>query len=116
MAEFCKFAGQILYRSTGDEITDFYGRKLYVLQRNEIKEWASGKILYRVDGDDIRDFYGRILYRFDGEKFKDFYGRCLYEYRNGKISPFAQNIEYVVYGSASKMEIIAFFLLFVINS
>ena len=114
MADLCKFGGQILYRTNGSNITDFYGKFLYILDGDYIRNWSSRMIEYKFDGDRIKDFYGKILYSFDGEYFKDFYGRILYTYRNGNISKFASVIEYQVKGPATRREVATFILLFIV--
>ncbi len=116
MVDFLNMAGQILYRVTDSgEITDFYGRRLYYVQNNELHEYSSRKMLFSYDGRFIKDFSFRTHYQFEGEDFKMPYGSILYTYRNNKIAKFASLPEYQIRGYASNMVVAFLILLFVIG-
>ena len=113
MVELCNYFSRPIARIDGEDITDPYGRFLYIIKGDTIYRWSSREVLYYIKGDTITNFYGRMLYTFDGSSFKEFSGFITFQYNNGRIRRFGSIDEYVIKGDPTKTEIAALILLFI---
>lgn len=113
MVELCTISFRPIAKINGEDITDPYGRFMYIIKGDTIYRWGSREILYFLKGDAITDFYGRTLYFFDGHYFKDFYGRILFQYSNERIRRFSGLDEFIIRGNPTKQEVAILILLFV---